>query len=222
MMKRALLIGVAVGIAGLVLAAVITGPQLLAGYRFMNALDSHYTRYDANVGTWPQPQDTCSACHGTSGQSQNEQYPSLAGQQANYLQAQLQAFAEGKRHSAQMEPLAATLTEEQIVSLAQYFARQAPRSTDTPAADEQLSSKGQASAAARGCSACHGNDFMGGAAGPRLAGQGKAYLLGQLLAFKQGTRTDPSGAMNVTASLLSPAEAQALAHYLADLPRAGH
>ncbi|CAI8728814.1 cytochrome subunit of sulfide dehydrogenase [Pseudomonas donghuensis] len=220
MMKRALLIGVAVGVTGLVLAAVIAGPQMLAGYRFMSALDSHYARYDADVGTWPQPQDTCNACHGASGQSQNEQYPSLAGQQASYLQAQLQAFAQGKRHSAQMEPLAATLSDDQIASLAQYFARQTPLRTDTPAADERLSAEGQASAAARGCSACHGSDFMGGATGPRLAGQGQAYLLSQLLAFKQGTRTDPSGAMNATAGLLSPAEAQALAHYLAGLAAA--
>ncbi|WP_310649990.1 c-type cytochrome [Pseudomonas juntendi] len=217
MMKRALLIGVAVGVTGLVLAAVIAGPQLLAGYRFMKGLDSHYASYDADVGNWPQPQDTCTACHGTSGQSQNEQYPSLAGQNADYLQAQLHAFAEGKRHSAQMEPLAASLTDAQIVSLAQYFARQLPRSTDSPTLDEQLSAKGKAIAAARGCSACHGSDFMGGEAGPRLAGQGKAYLLSQLLAFKQGIRTDPSGAMNATVGLLSPAEAQALAHYFADL-----
>ncbi|MCG8291356.1 c-type cytochrome [Pseudomonas entomophila] len=214
-MKRALLIGVAVGVSGLLVAAVAAGPQLLAGYRFMNALDSHYARYDADVGTWPQPQDTCAACHGVSGQSQNERYPSLAGQQASYLQAQLQAFAGGKRHSPQMEPLAATLSDVQIQSLAQYFARQTPHSTDIPAVDEQLSAQGQASVAARGCTACHGGDLMGGATGPRLAGQGKAYLLNQLLAFKQGTRTDPNGAMNATAGLLSHAEAEALAHYIA-------
>lgn len=169
MMKRAVLIGVALGVTGLVLAAVIAGPQLLAGYRLMNALDSHYARYDADVGNWPQPQDTCNACHGTSGQSQNEQYPSLVGQKADYLQAQLHAFAEGKRHGAQMEPLAATLTDDQIVSLAQYFARQTPLSTDISTADEQLSAKGKVSAAERGCSACHGSDFVGGAVGPSRA-----------------------------------------------------
>ncbi|MCO7055700.1 c-type cytochrome [Pseudomonas juntendi] len=188
----------------------------------MNALDSHYARYDADVGNWPQPQDTCNACHGTSEKSQNEQYPSLVGQKADYLQAQLHAFAEGKRHSAQMEPLAATLTDDQIVFLAQYFARQTPLSTDISTADEQLSAKGKVSAAERGCSACHGSDFVGGAVGPRLAGQGKAYLLSQLLAFKEGTQTDPSGAMNATAGLLSQTEAQALAHYLADLDPARH
>ncbi|MGY3016851.1 cytochrome c553 [Pseudomonas sp. TE6283] len=215
MMRRAMLIGIALGVAGLLVAGATVGPQLLAGYRFMNALESHYARYDADVGAWPQPQDTCSSCHGVSGQSQNQQYPALAGQQASYLQAQLQAFASGKRHSAQMEPLAASLSEAQIHSLAQYFARQTPHSSDRPTPDEQLSAKGQASVAARGCSACHGGDLMGGAAGPRLAGQGKAYLLSQLLAFKQGTRTDPNGAMNVTAGLLSQAEAEALAHYIA-------
>lgn len=222
MMRRVMLIGIALGVAGLLVAGATVGPQLLAGFRFMNALDSHYARYEADVGTWPQPQDTCALCHGVSGQSQNEQYPTLAGQQASYLQAQLQAFALGKRHSPQMQPLAAALSAAQIQSLAQYFARQTPINTDTPSPDELLSAQGQASVATRGCTACHGGDLMGGAAGPRLAGQGKAYLLSQLLAFKHGSRVDPNGAMNVTAGLLSQGETEALAHYIAGLAPAPH
>ncbi|WP_194792403.1 c-type cytochrome [Pseudomonas sp. UFMG81] len=217
MKKPTVLLSAALLAAGVLAAAALYGPELVAGYRFMDALDRHYARYEANGGAWPQAQDACTLCHGVRGQPANGQYPALAGQPVAYIQAQLQAFAHGTRHSPQMEPLAATLSEARIQALAEYFARQAPQIVDTPEADEALRARGQASVAARGCTACHGAQLSGSPVGPRIAGQGQAYLLEQLIAFKQGHRTDPSGAMNATASLLAQDEMQALAHYLAGL-----
>ncbi|WP_110994863.1 c-type cytochrome [Pseudomonas sichuanensis] len=217
MNKRTWLLSATIVAAGLLGGAALYGPQLLAGYRFMNALDRHYSSYEANGGAWPQPQDSCALCHGVRGQPANAQYPALAGQPVSYLQAQLRAFAQGKRHSPQMQPLAASLSEERILALAEYFARQVPHVTDAPAANDALRARGQASVAARGCTACHAPDLSGSPVGPRIAGQGQRYLLDQLNAFKQGLRTDPSGAMNATASLLSEDELAALAHYIAGL-----
>ncbi|MDU9393923.1 c-type cytochrome [Pseudomonas sp. zfem002] len=217
MRKRTLLWSSALLVGALLGAAAVYGPELVAGYRFMNALDRHYASYEANGGAWPQPQDACALCHGVRGQPENAQYPALAGQPAAYLQAQLQAFAQGKRHSPQMQPLVADLGEARIQALAEYFARQEPRITHAPAPDDALQARGQASVAARACSACHGAQLSGSEIGPRLAGQGQAYLLEQLQAFKQGRRTDPSGAMNATVSLIPDDELQALAHYLAGL-----
>ncbi|MCE1116818.1 MULTISPECIES: c-type cytochrome [Pseudomonas] len=217
MNKRTWLYAAAVVTAGVLGAAALYGPELLAGYRFMDALDRHYASYEANGGAWPQPQDACTLCHGVRGQPANAQYPALAGQPVAYLQAQLHAFAQGQRHSPQMQPLAASLSDERIKALAEYFARQAPHITDAPEPDDALRARGQASVTARGCVACHGAQLSGSPVGPRLAGQGQAYLLEQLVAFKQGLRTDPSGAMNATASLLEQDELQALAHYIAGL-----
>ncbi|QXH54785.1 c-type cytochrome [Pseudomonas maumuensis] len=217
MKRRTLLLGSAMLAAGLLGVTAFHGPELLAGYRFMNALDQHYASYETNGGAWPQPQDACSLCHGVRGQPHNSLYPALAGQSAAYIQAQLQAFAQGTRHSAQMQPLAAALSDERIKALAEYFARQVPRVTDAPPPDDALRARGQASAAARGCTACHGETLSGGPVGPRLAGQGQAYLLEQLAAFKRGQRSDPSGAMNATTASLSEEELQALAHYIAGL-----
>lgn len=223
MMKRALLISTAVVVAGLAAATAMVGPELMAGYRFMDALDRYYVGYEANGGAWPQIQDSCALCHGISGQPRDGQYPALAGLSAAYIEAQLHAFAEGRRHSAQMGPLAANLTEAQIKSLADYFARQPSERTEAPARDSALAERGQAVVAARGCVACHGETLSGGPLGPRIAGQGEGYLSEQLKAFKHGQRQDPIQAMNAMAGLLSDAELKATAHYVAGLaPKPSH
>lgn len=214
-MKRAWVIGAIVTTAALAVSSAIYGPEILAGYRFMEALDQHYADYQADGGAWPQLQDSCALCHGERGQSNNAQYASLAGLPAAYIEAQLHAFAEGRRHSPQMSPLAASLSEQQIQSLAAYFARQTAQRAETPTRDPTLAQSGQATIATKGCATCHGEGLTGGPLGPRLAGQGEGYLLDQLSAFKHGQRRDPTQAMNAIASTLSAEEIRATAHVLA-------
>ncbi|MCY1484347.1 cytochrome c oxidase, cbb3-type, subunit III [compost metagenome] len=216
-MKRPFLIGTTVITAGLAAAATLLGPELLTGYRFMDALDGYYSDYEANGGPWPQIQDSCALCHGVRGQPRDGQYAALAGQPAPYIESQLHAFAQGRRHSAQMGPLAASLTDAQIKSLADYFSRQTPETTEAPGQDAALAKQGKAVVAARGCIACHGENLSGGPLGPRIAGQGEGYLLDQLQAFKQGQRQDPTQAMNAMAGLLSEDELKATVHYLSSL-----
>jgi cytochrome c553 len=213
-MKRALVIGAVVATA-LAVSSALFGPEIVAGYRFMEALDQHYADYQADGGAWPQLQDSCALCHGERGQSNNAQYASLAGLPAAYIEAQLHAFAEGRRHSPQMSPLAASLSDQQIQSLAAYFARQTVQRSETPAQNSALAQSGQAMIAAKGCATCHGEALTGGPLGPRLAGQGEGYLIDQLNAFKHGQRQDPTQAMNAIASALSAEEIRATAHFLA-------
>lgn len=216
-MKRAVVIGAVVTVAALAVSSAIYGPEMVAGYRFMDALDRYYAGYEANGGAWPQFQDSCALCHGANGQPRDARYAALAGQPAAYLEAQLHALAQGRRHNPQMGPLAANLSEAQIKTLAEYFARQQPETTEMPSADEALAQRGQAVVAARGCSACHGEKLSGGPIGPRIAGQGEVYLLDQLKAFKQGQRQDPTQGMNAVAGSLSEEDLKATAHYLATL-----
>ncbi|MGH8447762.1 c-type cytochrome [Pseudomonas sp.] len=216
-MKRAFLIGTVTVVTALTAVAVAVGPDMLAGYRFMDTLDRHFVSYETNGGAWPQIQDSCALCHGVNGQPSNGQYAALAGQPIPYIEAQLHAFAQGRRHSPQMGPLAANLSDVQIKALAEYFSRQAPNTTEVPEHDETLTQRGQATVSARGCTACHGENLSGGLLGPRIAGQGEGYLLDQLKALKQGQRQDPSQAMNAMASMLSEDELSAVAHYLAGL-----
>lgn len=65
--------------------------------------------------------DLCAGCHGPSGLSQSDAFPSLAGQKATYLAKQLRDFRDGKRKDPTMNGIASSLTDEQILALAQRF-----------------------------------------------------------------------------------------------------
>lgn len=63
----------------------------------------------------------CVACHGTRGVSENPMFPHLAGQNAPYLQIQLENFRDGTRYHPLMTPVAQSLTDQEIRELAEYF-----------------------------------------------------------------------------------------------------
>jgi cytochrome c553 len=216
-MRRAFVIGAVVAAAGVVAGGAMYGPDLWAGQRFQAAFDRHFASTQADTGAWPPLQDTCGLCHGPKGQPRNAQYPALAGQPAPYLEAQLHAFAEGRRPSPQMGPLAGNLTEAQIKQLAAYYARQTPHPNEPVAADALLRQQGLAIVGAKSCASCHGEGLTGGPLAPRLAGQGETYLADQLAAFKSGARRDPTQAMEAMAAGMSETEIRAAANYIAGL-----
>jgi cytochrome c553 len=65
----------------------------------------------------------CSGCHGPAGAGIPAQYPRLAGQHADYVDAQLTAFRGGARHNnAVMSAVAARLNDRDIKAVADYIA----------------------------------------------------------------------------------------------------
>lgn len=64
----------------------------------------------------------CVACHGANGISVAPNYPNLAGQKAEYLEAQLKAYRDGERQNPIMAPQAASLSDQDIADLAAYYA----------------------------------------------------------------------------------------------------
>lgn len=80
----------------------------------------------ADRGIPAQDVPACQTCHGDDGEAQNPAYPRLAGQYAEFLELQLQLFAEGRRggspHAVIMQPIAAKLTPEQRRDVAAYWA----------------------------------------------------------------------------------------------------
>jgi len=186
-------------------------------YRLMTFMDTSAAARDSDEGPWPRLTEVCLGCHGRQGNSVNQNYPSLAGQPASYLEAQLNKFARGERVSPTMAPLSMALTDSEIKFLAAYYARHFAVENVHFKPDAALQAKGEKLAKARGCSACHGEGLMGHDQLPRLAGQGHNYLLTQLNAFALGERKDPSGAMAAVAATLSEDDRSALAHYLAAL-----
>ena len=65
----------------------------------------------------------CANCHGTDGRGViGSAVPSLAGMPKAYMVAQMKAFRDGSRSATVMHQLAKGLTEQQIESVADYFA----------------------------------------------------------------------------------------------------
>lgn len=70
---------------------------------------------------------TCANCHGTDGRGvSGAAVPNLAGMPKVYMVAQLKAFRDGTRTATVMHQLAKGLTEQQIESVADYFASVKP------------------------------------------------------------------------------------------------
>ena len=63
----------------------------------------------------------CISCHGAKGEGQPG-FPALAGQHAGYLERQLNQLAAGARQSAVMAPMAKSLSEQERVDVAAYYA----------------------------------------------------------------------------------------------------
>ncbi len=65
----------------------------------------------------------CSGCHSPNGAGLPVQYPRLAGQHADYTEAQLIAFRSGvRKNSAQMTDIAAKLNDREIKAVSDYIA----------------------------------------------------------------------------------------------------
>lgn len=65
----------------------------------------------------------CSGCHSPNGAGIPAQYPRLAGQHADYTEAQLLAFRSGARgNNAQMSAIAAKLSDKEIKAVSDYLA----------------------------------------------------------------------------------------------------
>lgn len=207
------------GIAGaMALLLVVFGRDLVDLVRLMGFIEQSTAAYEANGGPWPQLADTCAGCHGAQGRSEHQAYPSLAGQPAAYVAAQLQMFASGQRSDPTMSPLAMTLGASEVELLSRYFAKQPAGENRSFKPDPALRDKGEQLVANGGCAACHGEGMVGREQYPRLAGQGYDYLAVQLAAFATGSRIEATGAMKRLLVAASAEERNAMAAYLASLP----
>lgn len=191
-----------IALAGTMLAAMVTCGSLA---------------HAADVAAGKQKAEVCIACHGEAGIAQIENMPSLAGQPDQFIQWQLVFFRAGTRKNEQMQPVVEPLSNEDIRNLGAYFASLTPPKAK-PDENPDLSAKGAQAAKGRRCAACHTDNYAGGKAIPRVAGQRQDYLLKALHDYKSGVRS--GGGMAAMASVafsLSEEEIEALAHYLAHL-----
>jgi len=80
----------------------------------------------APVGAAPAKVALCGSCHGKNGVGITGDYPTLAGQHADYLSRAMHEYARGDRKNAMMPNFVNGLTEEEIREIAEYFSKQSP------------------------------------------------------------------------------------------------
>jgi cytochrome c553 len=170
----------------------------------------------------------CKTCHGLSGQGYHGYFPMprLAGQQPEYIEAQLRAFIERRRSNPVMQNVAHVLSTSMITALAMHFKNLNPKPfggapRGSIATGKKIYEEGLPEANVPACSACHGNEGKGQNEIPRLAGQVYPYLVGQLTGWKQqrgqGTAVDTSAIMAPTAHNLTRSQVEAVAAYVSYL-----
>jgi cytochrome c553 len=166
----------------------------------------------------------CAACHGPDGNSANPEWPSLAGQHASYIVAQLEAFTDGRRQNPLMSPIAQPLSEEDRQDLAAYYSAQtpAPREADPENLERgrKLYVGGDLERGITACIACHGPTGQGNplARYPAIAGQHASYTAATLGHYASGARSsDPNQIMRSIAARMSAEDIRAVSNYLQGL-----
>ena len=86
---------------------------------------------DAARGASRSAELYCEACHGENGNSESMRVPSLAGQKTVYMAEQLKLYRSGARVNAEMQPIAAPLSDADIVDLAAHYAAQTAQTEQT-------------------------------------------------------------------------------------------
>lgn len=166
----------------------------------------------------------CQGCHGEHGKSLEPLIPSLAGQYGDYIAKQVRNYQAGTRSHQIMNAMAATLSEQDLVDVAAYFASQPKMKgeggTDNPVGKD-IFLHGDTSKMRLACVSCHGVKGKGMEAKismfPVIGGQQKTYIRLQLINFRDGYRNNsPGDIMNRIASSLTDDEIEAVAEYVSE------
>jgi cytochrome c553 len=193
--------------------------MLLAGT--VTAAGAQTSAADVKKAAEEKAVNLCSTCHGPRGVSTSPEFPILAAQRQEYLEAQIDAFrkqtrAEKDAHDF-MWGIAGNLDEAIIGGIAAYYATQPPapgRSSDPAlvAKGKELFDKGFPERGIPACQACHGESAQGKAGFPRLAGQHAKYVNKQVNYIQTLVRSAP--VMHGIVKDLTPGEIQAVAAYV--------
>lgn len=140
--------------------------------------------------------DNCARCHGLDGNETGDgAFPILAGQRAEYMDQALRAYAEGRRYSGIMGPIAASLNSGGLGEAVRHYASlgvaAAPTGniTESSLRGERIARSGIDATMIPACVECHGPaESPKNAAYPKLAGQRADYLAAQLHLLKRRQR----------------------------------
>lgn len=164
-----------------------------------------------------EPYEICAMCHSLDGTSRMSKFPKLAGLPPAYIEKQIGDFLAGRRSNDGGQMIAiveAELAGEDIRSVANWFASQpAP----APLGDGDV--KGAARFADLGSAICH-DESQPASETPHLTAQHQAYLVKQMIDYRDGRRGTTFGdEMMAAMKGISDVDIDAIASYLAATPR---
>ncbi len=205
-----------------VLTTFATGLALSISLANMPVFASENTAH-GNAEAGKEKSATCAACHMADGNSAAPSFPKIAGQQPGYIAKQLADFKSGARLDDTMKGMVAALSEQDMLDLDAYYSDQTQSpgeisqdQAELALAGEMVYRGGLAEFSVTACMACHGPDGKGLQPNfPRLSGQHASYIEKQLLAFKDGSRSNSM--MNGIAFPLSAEQIKNLSVYISGL-----
>jgi len=159
----------------------------------------------------------CVRCHNDNGISTTAGVPTLAGQRAPYLHAQLRAYKSGQRTHSPVTGVVKIMSDDALMKVSAYFASleppkatAAPRSSSASRGDPVAVGK----AVAQQCAGCHGDNGVSAMAGtPNLLALDPKYFATAMAAYKGGQRRNDM--MKPIAAGLSDIDVNAVALYYA-------
>ena len=175
--------------------------------------------------------ESCNRCHGADGQGREKGVaPKIAGQKPDYLEASLEAYSLGKRHSGIMEPIAVGLSRDARREIAQYYGSLSASHAPLTSTESELAAAHRGATIAQEgvpksrvpiCVQCHGpSDNPRNSAYPNLAGQYAGFLMRQLELFANDHRggSEFASLMHPVAAALTPEQMLDVAQYYESLP----
>ena len=171
----------------------------------------------------------CIGCHGIQGYQASfpevHRVPMIAGQDARFIAAALNAYKKGDRKHPTMRAIAGTMSDADIAAISAYYQQQArPAGAAEQPATPPAPPDGVAALLAKGaCASCHGANYSKPVDGtyPKLAGQHADYLYFALKAYKTDSSAQVgrnNAIMTAQVKQFSNAELKAMANYLGSLP----
>jgi cytochrome c553 len=167
----------------------------------------------------------CIGCHAIPGYQSSfpevHRVPMIAGQNAKYIVAALNAYKTGERKHPTMRGIGEGLSEQDMAEIGAYYEKQAK-----PAVAEKPSREPSAQVAAllnkAACASCHGANFSKPVdpSYPKIAGQHPDYLFVALKSYKNEPNNvvgRTNGVMGGISKQFTNAELKALAQYIGSL-----
>ena len=141
----------------------------------------------------------CIGCHGIPGYQASfpeiHKVPKISGQSAKYIAAALNAYKTGDRKHPTMRGIAESLSDQDILDLAAYYAQEGGPHAELPAEAQPAPAGAVAELLTKGnCAACHGANFSKPIDGssPKLAGQhADSLIAGYISSLPSDLKTVP-------------------------------